>query len=405
MRKISTAGLILALTLSLNSRLVAQTAPGGGRLPQTSKSPKSGTGSARSGASKRGADGSDSEGEKGRSGAGRKKGSNTVITMELITVGDGVGIRAQEWKEILGKLDVTLTIRAGRATEKPEVTEKQAGGTLRTVTVKGFLNNKGQLVFPDQVFTQNDTGKLSAWLNELRVYGAQGNPDGRPAWGLTKEQFGAIYDALAKPLAFEPQDSEVAKVLGKIDLPKEYPLKLTSEAHKRIDGRENPPHVGQSLKGVSQGTALAALLAEQQLAFRPRRLPEGTVELTVIPAGKGTDAWPVGWPRRQSPPETAPTLFEIKTIELEDEPLDEVLEAVAGVIGIPILIDRAALDAKGIDLSKVTISHPRKRTLWKTALDSFLYKAKAKFEILIDEAGKPIIWVTPLSAPARPQKE
>jgi hypothetical protein len=271
--------------------------------------------------------------------------------------------------------------------------------------VKGFLDNKGQLIFTDQVFTQSDTGKLSTWLNDLRVYGAQGNPDGRATWGLTKDQFGVIFDALAKPLAFEPQDLEVARVLDKIELPKEYPLKLTAEAKKLLGRSGAAPRVGQSLKGVSQGTALAVLLGEQRLAFRPRRLPEGNVELTIFPAEKEAKAWPVGWPRRQPPPQTAPTLFEIKTIELDEEPLDEVLEAVAGVLGIPILIDSAALEAKGIDLAEVTISHPHKRTLWKSALDSFLYKAKAKFEILIDEAGKPFVWVTPLASPARPQKE
>jgi hypothetical protein len=405
MRTISTIGLVLALGVSVESRLMAQSAPGSIRLPPTSKPPKTSSGSTRSGTSKSSAGTSDAEGEKARSNAGRKKAPNTVITMELITVGDGVGLRAREWMEILGKLDVTLTIRAGRASEKLEITERKAGGTVRSLTVKGFLDKQGQLVFTDHVFTQSDTGKLSAWLDDLRVYGAQGNPDGRPAWGLTKEQFGEIFDALAKPLAFEPQDLEVAKVLNKIDLPKGYPLKLSSEGRKLLDGRDAPPRVGQSLKGVSQGTALAVLLGEQRLAFRPRRLPDGTVELTVIPAEKGADGWPVGWARRQSPPEAAPTLFEIKTVELDDEPLDEILEAVAGVLGIPILIDRAALEAKGIDMSEVKISHPRKRTLWKTALDSFLYKAKAKFEILMDEAGKPIIWVTPLGSPPRPQKD
>ena len=141
------------------------------------------------------------------------------------------------------------------------------------------------------------------------------------------------------------------------------------------------------------------------LAFCPSRLPDGTVELSVTLAESSGDAWPIGWPRRQSPPETAPTLFEIKTIDLDDEPLDEVLEAVAGVIGIPILVDRAALADRRIDLTQVKISHPRKRTTWITALNSFAYKAKAKFEILIDEAGKPFLWVTPLATPARPQKD
>lgn len=405
MRKFSTIGLVLALLFSAGARLAAQQPPGSVRLPPTSKPVKPGTGSARGGATSRPPVNPDADADAKRPSSARKKAPNTVITMELLTVGDGVGLRAREWMEILGKLDVTLTVRTGRANEKLEVTEKKAGGTLRTVLVKGFLDNKGQLIFTDHTFTQNDTGKLSAWLDELRTYGAQGNPDGRPAWGLTKDQFGTIYDALKKPLAFDPQDVELAKVLEKIDVPREYPLKFDSAALKAINGRSAPPRVGQALKGISQGTALAVLLAEQGLGFRPRRLPDATVELTIMPLEGSADVWPVGWPRRQSPPETAPSLFEIKTIDLEDEPLDGILDAVADVIGIPILIDRAALQAKGIDLSQVMISHARKKTTWITALNSFAYKAKSKFEVLIDEAGKPFVWVTPLSSPARPQKD
>jgi len=63
------------------------------------------------------------------------------------------------------------------------------------------------------------------------------------------------------------------------------------------------------------------------------------------------------------------------------------------------------MEARGIDLSQVKVSHPRKRTTWITALGTFTFKAKCKFELLIDEAGKPFVWITPLATPARPQKD
>ena len=83
--------------------------------------------------------------------AGRKKLPNTVIVMELLTAGDGAGLKAREWAEILSKRDLTLTIRRGRPDEKVSVTERKAGGTLRTVQVVGMLDNRGRLIFPDQV--------------------------------------------------------------------------------------------------------------------------------------------------------------------------------------------------------------------------------------------------------------
>jgi hypothetical protein len=330
-----------------------------------------------------------------------KKAPNTMINMELLTVGDGVGLKARQWQEILSKMDVTLTIRNGRPSEKPEVTERKAGGTLRTVMLKGLLDNKGRLIFPDQVFAESDSAKLAAWLDELRTYGAQGDPVGRPAWGLTKEQFGVIYAALKKPLAFDPRDLELSKALQKFEFPREYPLKFTASAARLLNERTPISQSGHSLQGISQGTGLAILLREQGLGFRPRRLPDGTVELTVSPLDEPGEFWP----RQESGPETAPALFEFKTVDLEDERLDDILEAASDQIGIPIVIDRHGMDAKGIDLAQVKISHPRKRTTWITALNTFTFKAKCKFEVLIDEAGKPFVWVTPLATPARKEKE
>lgn len=339
-----------------------------------------------------------------RGDAGKKKPPVTTITVELLTEPSGVGLKARQWAEILGKLDVVVTVRTGRSDDKVGVTESKAGGALRSVKVVGELDNTGRLFFPGQVFTEGDADKLAAWINELRVYGAQGDPDGRPVWGLTKEQFGVIHTALKNPLTAETKDVEITKAVGRFDLPSEYPVRFSPEAVERLKQRGGQIKVGQSLQGVSQGTALAVLLAEQGMGFRPRRLPDGKIELTVYPLEEKGKVWPVGWPRDRNVPDTCPELFKFKTVELDDEPLDEVLEAVAGVIKIPILVDRHALASKGVDLADVKITFPKKKTTWTEALKSFTYKAKAKFDVLIDEAGKPFLWVTPIDAPVRPQK-
>jgi hypothetical protein len=214
-----------------------------------------------------------------------------------------------------------------------------------------------------------------------------------------------IHSTLKKPLAFEPNEMELSKVVEKLELPNEIALRFSAAAAKVLKDRGAEATVSQSLKGVSQGTALAVMLNDQGLAFRPRRLPDGTVELTVTAADEAGGVWPVGWPLLKTPVEAAPALLDIKVIDLEDEPLDGILEAAAGVVGIPILIDRAAMQARGIDLAQVKITHPRKKTTWITALKSFTFKAKANLEVLIDEVGKPFLWVTPLGTPARAQKE
>lgn len=334
-----------------------------------------------------------------------KKTPNTTITAELVTGSSGNGLKARQWAEIFSKLDVVVTVRSGRSDDKLGVSERKAGGSLRVISIVGAIDSQGRLILPDQIFTENDSDKLTHWIDDLRTYGAQGDPHGRPVWGLTKEQFGVIYAALKRPLTSEPKDMELTKAVALFELPKDQPLKFSPEAARLLKAQGERTVGSQQLQGISQGTALAVLLAEHGLGFRPRRLPDGAIELTVVPLGEKGDVWPVGWPRERELPETAPALFEFKTIDLADEPLDEVLEAVAPAIKLPILVDLAGLAAKEITLSQVLITHPRKRTTWTQALTTFTFKAKAKFEVLIDEAGKPFLWVTPLSTPPRGQKE
>jgi len=404
MRKFSIIGLFAVLALGGAAPVYSQSGggtPGAPPIPSMSgtkpASPKRTTAAPRKGSST-------FPEETRRTDAGKKKGPVTTVTVELLTGPAGVGMKARQWAEILGKLDVVVTVRNGRSDEKLGVTERKTGGSLRSVQVVGFLDNTGRINFPDQTFSEDDADKLAAWLNELRLYGAQGDPNGRPVWGLTKEQFGVIHTALKKPLTAETKDVELTKAVGLFDMPKEHPVRFSTEAVARLKERGGQLKVSQSLQGVSQGTALAVLLAEQGLGFRPRRLPDSTIELTVFPLEEKSNVWPVGWPRENNVPDTCPELFQFKNVELDDEPLDEILEAVTSVIKVPILIDRQGLTAKGIDLSQVKITYPRKKTTWAEALKSFTYKAKAKPEVLVDESGKPFIWITPIDAPTRAQK-
>jgi hypothetical protein len=382
MHRFLTVSLAMGISLHCAARLVAQ-------------SPRSGTAAAR-----RGASGGDPAGRPAPR-PGEKTAPNTSVVAELVTGSAGNGLKAREWAEALSKLDVIVTVRSGRSDDKLGISERKSGGSLRVVTIVGAIDSRGRLIFPDQVFTETDSDKLATWISELRTYGAQGDPHGRPVWGLTKEQFGVIYAALKRPLASEPRELELKKAVALIELPKAYSLRYSPEAARLIQSRGENSTVNQSLSGLSQGTALAAMLAGQGLGFRPRRLPDGEIELTVIPLEEKAEVWPVGWPREQGLPETAPALLEFKTIDLADEPLSDILEAVATVIKFPILIDQAGLAAKDIDLSQVLITHPRKRTTWTQALTAFTFKARAKFEVLVDEAGKPFLWVTPLSTPPR----
>ena len=43
---------------------------------------------------------------------------------------------------------------------------------------------------------------------------------------------------------------------------------------------------------------------------------------------------------------------------------------------------------------KKTVSHPQHRTSYSIALRKMLFQAGLKFEVRVDEAGKPFLWVS-----------
>jgi hypothetical protein len=337
-------------------------------------------------------------------GVGGKRTSTTNIAVELVTYGDGLGTKARDWADMLDKMETTVTVRDIRSDDKLGVTETKVNNSIRNVKVVGAIDQKGRLVLPDQVFALEDSSKVTAWIKDLRMYGAQGSPNGKPVWGLTKEQFAVIHAILKRPLQSETKDIPVAKAVASFEIPKEHPIAYTTAASRLLRERGDGAVVLQSYKGLSQGTALAALLADQGLAFCPRRLPDGKIELSIATRDEAKEVWPVGWPRQGELPATAPVLLQFKPIDLEDQPLDDVLEAISEAIQLPILVDRAGMAAKGVKLSEVTINYPLKKSMWITVLKEFTFKAKAKPEVLIDEIGQPFIYVVPIGAPSRGPK-
>jgi hypothetical protein len=320
--------------------------------------------------------------------------------VELLTGDEGTGARAQRWVPVFEKLGITLAIRRQTTEDKVGVTEEKTTETVRHVKVVGKLDTRGRLIFDDRIYTEADSEKLGQWFKELREFGHQGTPEKQPLWGLTKQQFGTIHVALCQPLAEDPKDRSLAEIIQSVRLPESLPLRVNDSAAKRI--RElGDARGGQSVGELSQGTALAAILLEHGLGYRPRRLPSGEIELSIVVAAEEKGIWPVGWVGDKPAAALAPKLFSFTQVELEDIELDAVLEAASGVIGVPILTDRAALAKKEIDFASMKISHPAKRTTWGLALKALLGQAKTKSELLIDETGRPFLWITPLDTPRR----
>ena len=89
-----------------------------------------------------------------------------------------------------------------------------------------------------------------------------------------------------------------------------------------------------------------------------------------------------------------PTLFDNVDVELKEVELPRVLAAVREHVPVPILIDHAALAQDKIDLAKIKMSLPAKRSMYDLVLRKVLVPNRLAHEVLVDDAGKPFLWIT-----------
>ncbi|MCY2962129.1 MAG: hypothetical protein NT069_00505, partial [Planctomycetota bacterium] len=269
------------------------------------------------------------------------------------------------------------------------------------VAVVGRLDNRGRIVFPDRAFAPGEVKRLAEWLDELKSYGAQGSPEGQRVWGLAKDQFGSVFESLMPRVEFETMDAPLGEILDHFKFSPKHPLKFTVGANNRLGETGRSEICTQSLRGIAQGTALSLILAERGLGMKPRRNPDGSIDLAIYDLQEAKNVWPVGWYQGNTPGKTAPSLFVFKEIHFDDVDVDSVLSASAEVTGVPVLIDRTNLKSKEIEFADIPVDFPLKKTTWAQAYDRILGKAGCKYELLNDESGRPFVWVTTLQTPSR----
>ena len=325
--------------------------------------------------------------------AKKSKSKTTFVEFELLQSDDGSGLYAQHWLKILAPLDVTLRVHRPTSEEKPELKERESGN-LRYVTAIGTLDRSGKITFPDRAFAVGDTNKLKEWIEELRTYGVQGTPAGKPLWGLTKAQFTLIFDGMLKPVDFDTHELPLSKVAARLPLPIESPLRWNSAATELLARRGEQTKLKVELNGFSAATALAIALSENGLGFRPNRTPAGDIELLIEPRNSKFEQWPVGWPLQIPTFKAAPKLFAMVPIELAAVELSDVINAASKLTDIPIIIDYSELESQKLDPARIEVSFPRKTTTWHLALNRIMAPKRLINELWQDEAGRVFVWIT-----------
>ena len=296
---------------------------------------------------------------------------------------------AREWTEMLSKAGfTTVRIRGGRQGDTLSI---QARGTQAAPSylVTGALTADGKLQLLKGRFGLGDRAQIEAWLAKLREGGEEAITVKPAAFGLLPRQLVAVHEALAVPVAFSTKGKkprDVAKLIAD-----SLTLKFITDAAGQAALASEEP-VADELQGVSAGTALAAVLRPLGLVLAPEKIGS-EVRLRICDSRAAKEHWPVGWPLKSNPGTTLPGLFKYLDVEIEQTPLSETLAAIGGRLKAPLLIDHNSVARRSVDLN-MKVDLPRGNTYYSRALDLLLIQAKMKYEVRIDEADKPLLWIT-----------
>lgn len=296
----------------------------------------------------------------------------------------------QEWGQRLAAANVAnFRIRTGRDGDRA-VIDTRGTPAAPVYAVTALLTAQNEIVVPGARFTSAQTTQLAQWLRRLAE---QGPPDARPqtaAFGLTAEQLEGLRQALALPVGFAtkglPRRDAVTRLAER--LPLECPIGAA------VLGTLSPDDlVREELSEVSRGTALAYLLRPAGWSLVPQA-GAGGAKLIVVEAGSSAEIWPIGWPATQRRDQLLPGLYEFLTVNVQNVPVIQVIEAVGTRVGVPVLLDYNAMARHGIEPDKQLVSFPNRRTSYAILLRNCLFQAQLNYELRMDEAGKPLVWIT-----------
>ena len=319
-------------------------------------------------------------------------GQQPRVELELATEPGFPTELARTWIETLNKAGIEgVRIRGGNVADElrlePTGTPQAPG-----YRVTGILTMDGTLLLPGGKFTSRDVAGLSRWLAKLQEGGSEGLTAKPAAFGLLPSQLVATHEALAAKVSFSTKGVAPRDVVEK--LAKVISLETRIEASALAALEECDP-IGDELQGLSQGTALAAAVRPAGLIVVPTKTA-GKVELLITSSTKAKDGWPVGWPNERPPKEVLPDLMKFIAVEINDTPLGEALSAIAGRLKVPVVIDYNALARKKVDLAETKVKLPKMRTFYAKILDRMLFPVGLKYELRLDEADQPFLWITAL---------
>ena len=303
-------------------------------------------------------------------------------------------IKAQEWGRVLQDLGYGVKFREARAGESPGVEDRDQGD-LRSTRVVAAMAPDGSIRIANHQFTVDNPKPLTLLLEEIRRYGASGPPNASPTWGLTDEQFREVTQLLGPPVENSVELQSPVLAIESIGLPDNMRMKFTDASRTLALGRrpESAPE-SLELQTFSKGSAIAIVLAQYGLGFRPKFVAPGQYDLEIDGGNEANNLWPIGWKPEQSFSEILPAYFKAIPLDVEDVEVEKLVGAVAEKMQLPFFSSAHALNEKGLQINSLKYTRKDDRISPSRLLTAVGDKLELGFDVRVDEAGKMFLWVT-----------
>lgn len=297
---------------------------------------------------------------------------------------------SHQWLETLKSLDPqSVQITNGKGTETPNV-ERMASGLF---VVQGVITRQNELKLPGGTFSLHDKAQLVRWSNTLGERGEDRSDSGESESQLDDARLEVLRKHFAAPVAHSTKGKPAREVASQLCLALNDKVSIPFR-NSLIDAALL---IEEELQGVATGTALAAVLRPSGLVLHAELNGKGDIVVAIASSKEQQDAWPIGWPYKDNPQRVAPKLLERLEADIEPMPVGEVVEALQARLQLPVLWDHNGMARNDIDPKFDEVSHPPATAQYLQVLRRVLYKANLKYELRLDDGGKPFLWISPVA--------
>ena len=304
-------------------------------------------------------------------------------------------INAQRWGKVFQQLGLVVTFRDGRPGERTQIANVPQQEPP-TTSIIGLMEPDGRILIRDKKYSINDPQPLADLVQQVSEYGAAGPPDRSPQWGLTDEQFAFVTQQLSVPVSDQVKPRTAVEAIDSLQLPSVFQVRFADSAREQAFAvADIQPDALAQLVGMSKGTAMAIVLAQFGLGFRPLAGERpGYYIIEIHAGGENDNLWPVGWKTKETLFSINPALFKAVEFELEAVELKGLIAVIADRIGLSCFYSNNRLQAAGIDPEKLTYSRKRDKVSPSRMLTLLGDKFKMGLDVRCDEAGQCFLWVT-----------